>query len=463
MGLSDNTLILFVEGDNGASGEGGPQGIVNEFAATTGGSEDPTPWLSKNLDKMGGPQTYEIYPAAWAFALNTPFQWMKQIASHLGGTRNGMVVSWPARIKDQGGLRSQYHHLTDIAPTLLEAAKIQAPSQVDGIAQKPFDGVSMVYSFDDPKAESRHHTQYYEIFANHGIYHDGWLANSKVRNLPWNIAKSTKDNLPGNIAKVAPPPDVDPMDETWELYDLTKDYSQSVDLAAQQPEKLKEMLALFDSEARRNDAYPIQDSRAIFRGKALLFQTLPKRQEYVYWGPNIHLPQDALPPIFSESFSLEADVVVPAHATGVIVAAGSYLSGWSFYLKDGKPVAYDAVMQLPGDQYKVMADKPVPAGPAKIRYDFDRKGMSGVMTISVDGVQVAQGSIDRVPLGMAGIGETFDTGRDAGLPVSDDYKDEGVFPGTIREIVVDRKPSTVVPAAALPPADGVPRVSPGND
>jgi arylsulfatase A-like enzyme len=433
MGIADNTLVVFIEGDNGASGEAGPKGSLNELVhLQSSATEETSQWLAQNLDMMGGPKTYECYPVGWALALDTPFPWLKQIASHLGGVRNGLVISWPRRIKAHGELRTQYHHVIDILPTLLDAAHIKAPLSVDGVAQQRIDGTSMSYSFDAPSAPSTHRTQYYEMLGNRGIYHDGWLANTTPRNLPWTIA--------------GPRPGSDVTSYHWELYDLRTDFSQTHSVSAKEPQRLKDMQALFDIEARRNNVYPIVDSSLGFRGAQWARALGPLKTHYVIWGKNVRLPGTSAPPIFALPFSLEADVEIPqSGANGVIVAAGSLFGGWSFYLKDGRPVAYAAVTQLPGQQFRVAAEKPLSPGPNQLRFDFEAAGPGGVMRISVNGAEVAHGDFPTRPRTLAGLGETFDVGRDSNAPVSDEYQDEGVFTGEIDRVVVDVKPPPAGP------------------
>lgn len=435
MGIADNTLVVFLEGDNGSSGEGGPTGSLNELAhmsAPEGESTMDLHWLEKNLDILGGPETYQGYSVGWAYATNTPFPWIKQVASHLGGVRNGLVISWPQRIKQRDELRSQYHHVIDIMPTLLEAAGVQAPTSVDGIEQQRIDGKSMVYSFDDGDAPSVRRTQYYELYANRGIYHDGWLANTTPRKMPWNVSRAGAGS--------------DITTYTWELYDLRKDFSQSHNLAISQPERLKEMQAIFDAEARANNVYPIHDSGGMERAMRMArvkgeFGAF--KSEYVFWGPNIQLGMMSMPPLFRMPFSVEAQIHVPEQGgSGVILAAGSYFGGWSFYLQDGKPVAYAAAspLPLPGMQSRVEAPTALSAGTHNVLFDFDMAGEGGAMTISVDGEQVAKGQIDKRPIRLAGSGETLDTGRDTNVPVSRDYKHEGVFNGEIKKVQINVKP-----------------------
>lgn len=435
MGLADNTLVVFIEGDNGASSEAGPSGTLNEVADLSGAKKEAayTQWLANHLDILGGPDTYQSYQVGWTFAMDTPFPWFKQLASHLGGVRNGLVISWPRRIQQVGQVRSQYHHVVDVLPTLLEAAGVQAPTTVDGIKQQPIDGTSMLYTFDDPEAPSNRITQYYEVNGNRGIYHDGWLASTTPRFMPWRVSPALKSS--------------DITTYEWELYDLRTDFSQTQNLATEHPQKLEQMRTLFDTEARKYNVYPIQDSPKLAR--ALNMMMAPGKSypsEYVYWGPNISLQLLSSPAIYRFPFTIEADIVVPeGGGTGVIVAAGSFFNGWSFYLHEGKPVGYAAVspLPLPGMQSRVAADRPLSAGPHKVVYRFDKNGEGGTLNISVDGKEVASGDISHAPHVLAGNGESFDTGRDTNVPVSRDYQNGGVFNGEIKRIDVRLKLPTM--------------------
>ena len=428
MGIADNTLILFVEGDNGGSGEsGGLHGTTNELNRVTMVSNDDseTKWLASNLDVLGSADTYEGYPVGWSFATGTPFPWVKQVASHLGGVRNGLVISWPSRIRMQGELRTQYHHVIDVVPTLLEAAHVKAPASVDGVTQLRMDGTSMIYSFDTPDAPSTRRTQYYEIHGNRGIYHDGWLASTTPRNMPWDFYENR--------------PTSDVTTYNWELYDLRNDFGQAHDVAAKHPQRLQQMQALFDTEARRNHVYPIQDSGAPPRHMQSIRAAgqLP-RTRYIYWGSGIRMTYATMPPIFNLPFTIDADLEIPAAgANGVIVAAGSQFGGLSFYLQEGRPVAYLAATQLPGDQSRIAAETAIPAGPAHVRFEYVPATSGDVMVISVNGKEVARGNIARRARSMAGLGETFDTGRDTNVPVTKDYVDGGEFTGTINKVEVN--------------------------
>lgn len=427
MGIADNTLVVFIQGDNGASGEGGPKGTLNELAhlsSEVGELPVDTNWLASNLDVLGGPQTYQGIPVGWAYATSTPFPWIKQVASHLGGVRNGLVVSWPKRIHSVGELRSQYHHVIDIMPTLLEAAGVHAPESVDGVTQQAIDGRSMMYSFDQRDAESQRATQYYEILGNRALYQQGWLANTTPRNMPWNVAQNREGSDTSSYA--------------WELYNLTEDFAQTRNLAAEQTDKLAAMQVMFDAQAKQNQVYPIQDSGGRYRAMRMGGGGLASmRSEYVYWGPDIRLPMASSPPIFFLPFSIEADLFIPTeNANGVIVAAGSHFGGWSFYLKNGKLIVLASVSPLPGGQSRVESIRALPPGQHTLRMDFVPAGHGGEVQLFVGGKALGKGRIERRPHIMAGLGETFDTGRDSNVPVSSDYLNEGVLDGELQRVEV---------------------------
>jgi arylsulfatase len=429
MGQLDHTLVIFIEGDNGASGEGTPKGTANEIGMLANKFDSDPTRMAKMLDQLGGPHTYPLYPAGWGWAMDTPFQWMKQIASHLGGTRNGMVVSWPDRIKAHGEMRTQFGHVNDIMPTILEAAGVEAPTIVNGAQQQRIDGTSLLYTFDQRDAAERHRTQYFEQLGNRAIYQDGWMASTTPRRMPW--------------IQVTPPGDPE-TSYKWELYNLTNDYSQAHDLAAAEPEKLKALQDLWWTEAERNKVLPLDDR---FGSRSLEDRVahMSRRTDFTYWGKNISVADQAGPIFAGRSYSVTANVQIPRSGmTGVLAAAGSWFGGWSFYLKDGKPVAYEAFSQLPEDQFRVAANTLVPPGKATIRYDFDYDGggmeRGGLMRISVNGKEVARGRIEKTIMLPVGVGETFDVGFDSGAPVSTDYVDEGRFAGDIDSLAIHLGP-----------------------
>jgi arylsulfatase A-like enzyme len=428
MGQLDNTLVIYIAGDNGASGEGTPDGTLNEIGMLANGVRSTDAALTQQIDKMGGPQTYELYPAGWAWALNTPFQWMKQVASHLGGIRNGMVVSWPAKITVHGELRSQFSHVVDIAPTILEAAGLTAPKTVSGVEQQPIEGVSLAYSFADPKAAERHTTQYFEMLGNRAIYHDGWMANTLPKRLPWVQMK------PEGSADTS---------YVWQLYDLHHDYSQAHDLAAAEPAKLKALQDLWWSEAKRNQVLPLDDDFGVVRSSAHTMAYATDRTDFTFWGKDVSVAQGTAPSLALRSFTVEAKIRADAGTTGVLMADGSGFGGWAFYLKNGVPVAYEAVSQNPAERFRVAGSQPVPAGAATVTFAFDRDAppaMGGTMRISVNGAEVGRGHIDRTINLPSGLGETFDVGSDTGATVSDEYPGAGAFGGEIDSLTVHLGP-----------------------
>ena len=423
MGLGENTLVMFIAGDNGGSAEAGNIGMSNEMGRLANDAQDDIPWLAANMDLMGSEKLYQNYPAGWAWATNTPFQWTKQIASHLGGTRNGFVVRWPDGIKAQDEVRTQYAHLIDLMPTILEATGIPTPRTVNGVEQQRIDGISLIPSFDGPNSSSR--TQHYELMGSRAIYKDGWLANTHPIRMPW---------------EDQPASGIDPS-YIWELYDLSHDYSQSRDLSAQNPAKLREMQELFDAEAKRNRVYPLDDRFAMLRVRDVAAAHPKTRKSYTYWGSDTSVMAAAAPNIAGQSFTLTADVTLDrADASGVLAAYGSWFGGWSFYLKDGRPKVVQAVSRRPEDIFDIAGTEPIGPGAHKIAFAFTSDGgirAGGTMRIMVDGKLAAEGRIPRTILMAAGNGETFDIGRDTGEPVTEDYGDSTFDQWTISQINFD--------------------------
>jgi arylsulfatase len=423
---ADNTIIFYEVGDNGASAEGGLVGLLNENSFFNGVPESLEDNLS-HIDEIGGPKHFNHFPAGWAWAMNTPFQWTKQIASHLGGVRNPLAVSWPARIKDRGGVRSQFHHVVDIAPTIYEAVGVPFPDVLNGVAQKPLDGVSMVYSFDDAAAPSRRRTQYFEMFINRGIYHDGWWAASRT-GIPW----------------VSEPAPIDPDTATWELYHLDEDFSQAVDLAAEQPEKLRALQDLWWTEAARNSVLPL-DGRKTERLNAEL-QGRPtltgKRTSFEYFPGMVALPAGSAPNLLNKSFTITADIEVAAGGSdGAVFSLGGMDGGYGLYVRDGRPVFVGNFLNR--SLTRVTSKKPLAAGPVKLRaefaYDGGGLGKGGKLSLFVNGQKVGEGRMEQTQAITLGLGGTLDVGLDSGSAVDDVYTPPFQFGGTILQVTVDLK------------------------
>lgn len=428
-GKFDNTLIIYIEGDNGSSAEGGPSGLAFEQSGITGRQENFEE-LSKHLDDIGGPNMYNHMPAAWAWATNAPFPWWKQIASQLGGVRNGMVVSWPREIKASSVPRSQYAHVSDIMPTILDAAGVTPPDVLDGVKQQPIDGVSLRYSFTAPSASSQRRTQIYEIMENFGIYHDGWMAGTLPKRAAWDAGAAGNRRL-----------EIGPDQRQWTLFNLEKDYSSAVDLSKSQPAKLKELQDLFWAEAAKNHMLPVHDysqgteGRPTLGGNRLRFEFLPGLTR---------LNEDAAPHTIGRSFTIDSDVVIPASgADGVMISQGGRFGGYAFYLKDGKPAFhYNAVGT---DQFSVHSDLVIPEGAHRISAAFvadeAKPGTPGTLTISVDGTAIASGRIGRTVAGWISHVDGLDIGRDTITPVTSDYTvASSIFTGEIDKVTVTLRP-----------------------
>lgn len=414
-GQLDNTLIFYIAGDNGASLEGGLYGTSNSMAQINGVPES-TDYMLSRLEELGGPTTTPHYPVGWAWAGNTPFQWGKRIASHLGGTRDPMVVFWPKRIKDAGGIRRQFEDITDIAPTILDAAGIPEPVEVDGVKQQRVDGMSMMATFASATVPSRRTTQYFEMLGNRAIYHDGWMAGARSGLLPW-IYSTAPETM---------------MQQPWELYDLKKDYSEADNLAKVYPVKLKQMEALFDEEARRNQVYPL-DPR--FGGR----QYRPTGNHFTYYGRTGHLYLSLTPQYENRSHTITALVDIPkGGADGVLMADGGEGGGFSLYLKDGKPsYTYNYFQRW---SKTITAPDALPPGPAKIElkfaYDGGGNGKGATATLLVNDRQVGQVRLPQtVPFAFS-FEETFDVGEDSASPVGD-YASPFPFTGRIERIDLD--------------------------
>jgi len=358
--------------------------------------------------------------------MNSPYPWWKQIASQAGGTRNGMVISWPVRIKDMGTFRTQYAHVSDIAPTILEATGIQAPDTMEGVTQQPIDGISLAYSFTAPKAPSQRRTQVFEMMENFGIYHDGWMAGTLPKRMAWEVGVGEDRKL-----------GVQPENRTWTLFNLDKDFTTSHDLAASNPAKLKELQDLFWKEAAANHILPIHDYSEGAQGRPTLGGN---RSHFVYRAALSHLNEDAAPHTIGKSFTIDADVDVGVNAQGVLVTQGGRFGGYAFYLKEGKPVFhYNAVGS---DQFTIRGTSALRAGRHRVtavfKADKAQPGSGGTLTISVDGKPAGSGQIARTIRGWMSHTEGFDVGMDTITPVNTDYTVAGSrFSGTIRQIKID--------------------------
>lgn len=424
-GQLDNTLIFYIVGDNGASAEGGMNGMFNEMTYFNGVQETVQDVL-KHYDDLGGPNTYSHYAAGWAVAGDTPFTWTKQVASSYGGTRNGMVVSWPKAIKAKNEVRSQWHHVIDIAPTILEAAGLPEPKSVNGTPQTPIQGTSMVYSFADPKADSTHKTQYFEIFGNRAIHSEGWLAGT-IHRAAWEL----KPRRPLE-------------QDIWELYDTRTDFSLVNDLAAKNPDKLKEMQDLFMKEAEKNSVLPLDD-RTLERANAALVgrpDLMAGRTSLTVHEGMVGMSENVFINIKNRSHTITADVeILKGGANGAILAQAGRFGGWSLYLKDGKPTYTYNFLGL--QRYTIAAKQALPAGKTTVRFEFAYDGggigKGGVGTLFVDGKNIATGRIERTQYGIFSADEGADVGADEGTPVTEAYKVPFKFTGKISKVTIDLK------------------------
>jgi arylsulfatase len=424
MGKLDDTLVIYINGDNGTSAEGGPLGTPNEVAFFNGINNMPAETQMQWYDVWGTEHTYNHMSAAWAWAFDTPFTWFKQNASRLGGVRQNMAVSWPAKITDKGGMREQFMHLIDVVPTILEVAGIPAPETVDGIEQAPIEGTSFAYTFDEKnaKAESQHKTQYFEMMGQWALYHEGWLLATKVDRAPWDAYGAAKK---------------DPLnDQVLQLYDLTTDYSQSRDVADQHPDKVKEMKKMFIEEASKYQVFPLDSSAA-----TRLAQPRPNitagRSEFVYTMPMTGLPQGDSPSLLNASYNITAEIEVPkGGAEGIILASGGRFAGYAFYLLEGKPVFVWNMLDM--ERIKWAGKDTLPPGKHTLEFDFEYEGlgagtlaynsMSGLGrpgngTLKVNGTAVDSKKMDKTLPIILQWDEAFDIGSDTLTPVNEnDYK-----------------------------------------
>jgi arylsulfatase len=426
LGVLEDTLVYYIVGDNGASAEGTVNGTFNEYFMLNGAAQMETvEMMAGNIDAFGTPHAYNHYAVGWAHALDTPYQWTKQVASHWGGTRNGTVVHWPRGFEARGEVRTQFHHVIDIAPTVLTVAGLPEPKVVHGVEQRPIEGVSMAYTFGDPSAPERRTTQYFEMFVNRGIYHEGWTAVTR-HSTPWVMSPSL--------------PAID--EDVWELYDTNTDWTQARDLAAEHPEKLAELQELFLEEARKYNVLPLDDRRVErLNADTAGRPTLIRGTSQLLFAGMGRLSESSLVNIKNKSHSVTAEIVVPeSGASGVIVAQGGAFGGWSLYLHEGRPTYCYSFFGV--QRFKVAADGPVPAGTHQVRMEFayDGGGLAkgGGVTLYVDGEAVGSGRVERTQPLIFSADETADVGHETGTTVSDDYDAESSrFTGTIAWVQID--------------------------
>ena len=424
MEVLDDTLIFYLLGDNGASGEGGPRGTFREHLVGHG-IQDETADMAARLDALGDPTTYAIYPSGWALAMNTPYPWTKQIA-HLGGTRDGMIVRWGNGIKARGEIRHQWHHVIDVLPTILEAAGVPEPEEFAGVAQQPIEGTSLAYSFDAPEAPDRHTTQYFEMIGNRGVYHDGWTAVTR-HGIPWEMVTTDKRAFE---------------DDVWELYDHDQDWTQARDVADTYPQRLAELQAIFDYEATRFHVYPLDD-RVTERENPDVAGRLDLHQgrASLSFGPRVgRLTEEAAPNVKNRSHVITADLELMSGHGGVVAAQGGRFGGWSVYVVKGVPhYAYNFVGR---DLTVVRGGKPMTPGRHQlvVRFDYDGgpPGSGADVTLEVDGATVGTGRIAVTTAYYFSFDETFNIGVDRGTPVVDDYLPvRNEFQGLIHRVRFD--------------------------
>jgi arylsulfatase len=431
-GKLDNTLIVYISGDNGSSPEGTIHGLYSEYAVANG----VYPTVAENMkfyDAWGTDQTYPHYAVGWAWAWDTPYQYTKEVASHFGGTRNGMAMAWPSRIKDRGGIRHQFHHVIDIVPTILEAAGLPEPVMVNGVAQKPIEGVSMAYTWDKADAPGRRVTQYFEMFGSRAIYHDGWIASAPPPQPPWNLAAKPSPDIMNGFK--------------WELYNLNDDWTQSADLAAKMPDKLRDMQQRFILEAERYHVFPLDDTR-LSRFISDKPNYAPGRTVYTYPGEisNVPFPGYAgAPPVLNRSYTFTAEIEIPpGGAEGMLVTDGGRFGGYAFYLLKGRPVFTWNLIEL--ERVKWQGKEALAPGKHTLEFDWKYNGpgpgKGGIGTLRVDGRVIDSHPMARsLPLVLPW-DETFNVGSDTGTPVDDqDYQVPFRFTGTIGKVTVKLGPN----------------------
>ena len=449
MGELDNTIVIYIWGDNGASMEGTFTGSFNETTFFNGVVLEPAEQLEiierfGGVEALGSEHTAPHYAAPWAHANNTPFQWGKQMASHLGGTRDPMVIAWPNRIEAGGSIRSQFTHAIDIGPTILELVGLPEAEMVDGIEQQPMDGTSFAYTLADADAGERHTVQYFENYGSRAIYKDGWWACAKLDKLPWDFTPETLNRFgPGNY---------NPEEDVWELYYLPDDFSQANNLADQQPEKLEELKEVFWEEAERNNVLPLLGGFAAFFG---MLPPMPTETRFSFASDVQNVATTLTPHIQGRSYAIEAELTIPeSGAEGVIVANADFIGGYALWI-DEQGYLQHTYQFLGIDTYKQTSTKPVPTGDVSVRMLFEadepKPGTGGRVTLWVNGEQVGEGAMPRTVAMLYTTYAAMDIGRDNGGVVDLAYEDRApyAFTGTINEVVFDLKPGSVKDEHAL--------------
>ncbi len=418
-GEGGNLLTIIIIGDNGASAEAGIEGTVNELGKINGNREDED-WLYANVEKLGGPLTYPSYPAGWAWAMNTPLRWTKQYTSMLGGIRNGMIMRWNRHTTKPGSICPQFGHVIDIAPTILDAAGVAAPPKIGGIDQDPMDGVSLLNSLKqcDPDAQR---TQYFEIGGKIGLWHNGWWLSRDDGRAPWQLK-----------------PSEDPAAYPWELYDLSRDFSQSRDIAGRHPAKLEALIALWDREARRNNVFPLNHNFGFARA---VRRSQPQRNQFDFWGNEVSVQMGVAPQFTGRSFTLEVELEKDDPSdSGVLVAVGSRFAGWSLFLDGGKPVFSYAASTHPSDVATIAATQSMHGRKLTLSFQTSGPRQPATVILSDSGGVLAKGTVRQTFLIPAGLGETLDIGRDTGVPVTNYELPGGAYSGRILHVGISLAP-----------------------
>jgi arylsulfatase len=423
LGELDNTLVFYVAGDNGPSAEGNLYGQVNKFASMNGEPESVDEMI-KRIDLIGTEYSYNNYPVGWAWAGSSPLKWFKQVASHFGGTRNGLVVSWPGGISSDTVVREQFHHCIDVVPTILELCGIEEPSVVNGVSQKPIQGTSMAYAFEDADATSRRHTQYFELRGHRALYSNGWIASARHSRLPWAVVDASFD---------------DPDDAEWELYHVDRDFSQANNLAETESHRLRALQDLWWAEAGRNDVMPL-DVRFVERyDPANRPGTANTRERWYYPGRVARIPEELAPALKGRSHRITASITSKSgRDCGVVVSAGGRFGGYALFLRDGVPVyVYNAY----GDRYRIEGQREIPPGRFQITVevvlDSEERGSAGTVEILVNGEPQASGRVNKTVRRFYSYTETFDIGRETGSPVDESYQRPYAFTGDIDAVLFE--------------------------